>query len=151
RSAKLRVVAQPGLRGAWHSAVHVADLVAGIVAAGERGRALPVGEAEHVLAGRGDSPDREVMPSDPRGQGIYYLTDGERHTIGSFGQTAASLMQRRALTIRIPRSLVKFVAWCNELVGRVRKQLPALTLDKARASCLEGWWCDDSRARIELR
>src|SRR5690606_3134505 len=56
RSAKLRVVAQPGLRGAWHSAVHVADLVAGIVAAGERGRALPVGEAEHVLAGRGDSP-----------------------------------------------------------------------------------------------
>lgn len=149
RSANKRVVAQPGIRGAWHSAIHVSDLVDGIIAAGERGRPLPRG-SHHVLAGAGLAPGELADPIDPIGAGIYYFTDGERHTIASFGQTAAMVLDRRALTLRFPRPLVKLVGWFSELVGRLRGQVPALTLDKAKASCLPGWWCDDRRARLEL-
>jgi nucleoside-diphosphate-sugar epimerase len=36
------------------------------------------------------------------------------------------------------------------LIGRVRGKAPALTLDKARGSMAPGWWCDDSKAALEL-
>lgn len=151
RSAKFGLIAQPGLRSTWMSFVHAADLVEGIVLAGERGRPIPPGDEPHAL-GDGGCPDDHVPedPSHPAGAGIYFITDGGRHTVVSFGKAAAAALGRRALAIPFPRALVWTVAGINHAIGRMRGVPPALTLDKARGSMASGWWCDDSRAQREL-
>ncbi len=154
KSAAMRVVAQPGLRPTWMSAIHGRDLAVGIALAGERGRPLPrFGEAQreqHVLGEGGAEPHELGDVDDPRGMGIYYLTDGGRTTVAEFGQLAAATMGRRAITIPMPGFAVKSVGWINQGIGRMRGKVPALTLDKARGSLSPGWWCDDARARAEL-
>ncbi|MFO7565321.1 MAG: NAD-dependent epimerase/dehydratase family protein [Enhygromyxa sp.] len=151
KSAAMRVVAQPGLRPSWMSTIHGRDLAIGIALAGERGRPLP-GDADlaHVLAGDGADPRVPGTVDDPRGAGIYYLTDGQRTTVAEFGQLAAAALGRRAITIPLPGFAVRSVGALSEGLGRVRGRVPPLTRDKARGSLSEGWWCDDSRARKEL-
>jgi nucleoside-diphosphate-sugar epimerase len=151
KSAAMRVVAQPGLRPTWMSAIHGRDLAVGIALAGERGRGVPHEDLEgHVHAGGGGDPRVPGAVDDPRGAGIYYLTDGERTTVAEFGHTAAAALGRRAVTIPLPAFAVRSVGLLNQGLGRVRGQVPALTLDKARGSLSPGWWCDDARARAEL-
>jgi nucleoside-diphosphate-sugar epimerase len=150
RSAKFGLIAQPGLRPAWMSFVHALDLVDGIARAGRRGRPIPQ-DGEHALAG-GGCPEDHVPedPSHPAGAGIYFITDGERHTVVSFGKAAAAALGRRALALPFPRAAVLTVAGVNHALGRLRGKAPALTLDKARGSLAPGWWCDDSKAAREL-
>ncbi|PRP99876.1 3 beta-hydroxysteroid dehydrogenase/Delta 5--_4-isomerase [Enhygromyxa salina] len=151
KSAALGVVAQPGLRPTWMSAIHGRDLATGIALVGERGRAIPREEVPgHVHAGGGGDPRAPGAVDDPRGAGIYYLTDGQRTTVAKFGQAAAEAAGRRALTIPLPAFAVRSVGRLNQGIGRVRNQVPALTFDKARGSLASGWWCDDARARAEL-
>lgn len=150
RSAKFGVIAQPGLRPTWLSFVHAEDLVAGIALAGERGRPIPR-EGEHALAGSGCPLDHvPEHPSHPAGAGIYFFTDGARHSVVSFGRAAAAALGRRALALPLPGPLVMTVAAINQGVGRLRGKAPALSLDKARGSLAPGWWCDDSKAAHEL-
>jgi nucleoside-diphosphate-sugar epimerase len=151
KSAASGVVAQPGLRPTWMSAIHGRDLATGIALVGERGRPIPAdSEHEHVHAGGGGDPRVPGAVDDPRGTGIYYLTDGGRTSIAEFGQLAAAAVGRRALTIPLPAFAVRSVGALNQRIGRIRGEVPALTLDKARGSLSSGWWCDDARARAEL-
>lgn len=151
KSAALGVVAQPGFAPTWMSAIHGRDLAIGIALVGERGRPVPAElHAEHVHQGGGGDPRVPGAVDDPRGAGIYYLTDGGRTTVAEFGQLAAAAVGRRALTIPLPAIAVRSVGALNQKIGRLRGEVPALTLDKARASLSSGWWCDDARARAEL-
>jgi nucleoside-diphosphate-sugar epimerase len=151
KSAALGVVAQPGLRPTWMSAIHGRDLAIGIALVGERGRPIPADPThDHVHASGGGDPRVPGAVDDPRGTGIYYLTDGGRTTIAEFGQLAAAAVGRRALTIPLPAFAVRSVGALNQRIGRLRGEVPALTLDKARGSLSSGWWCDDARARAEL-
>jgi nucleoside-diphosphate-sugar epimerase len=153
KSANARVIAQPTLRAASYSAIHVHDLIDGIIAAGDRGRPLPrLDDASaHVLGSGGLTRDTaDSDPLHPAGEGIYYLTDGDEHTIASFGRAAAKACGKSAITLPMPGFLVMSVGAMSQLAGRIRGKVPPLTIDKARASCAEGWWCDDARARDEL-
>lgn len=154
KSAKAGLIAQPGLgRPAWLSAIHALDLVDGIILAGERGNPLPGRRpvAEHVLAGAGAPPDHVPEdPDHPAGRGIYYFSDGGRHTVTSFGKAAAAALGRRAVAMRFPGPAVLTVAAINTFIGKLRGKAPALSLDKARGSLSPGWWCDDSKAVREL-
>lgn len=152
KSAKGGLIAQPGLgRPAWLSAIHAFDLVEGVVLAGERGISLPKGDAEHVLAGHGAPHDHvPEHPAHPGGAGIYYLSDGERHTVTSFGRAAAAALGRKAIAVRFPGAAVLTLGMFNQWVGKLRGQAPALSLDKARGSLASGWWCDSSKAAHEL-
>lgn len=151
KSAALGVVAQPGFRPTFMSAIHGRDLAIGIALVGERGRAMPAElSPDHVHAGGGGDPRVLGAADDPRGTGIYYLTDGGRTSIAEFGQLAAKAVGRRALTIPLPSFAVRSVGKLNQRIGQLRGEVPALTLDKARGSLSPGWWCDDARARAEL-
>lgn len=150
KSAAARVVAQPGFKASWMSAIHGRDLAEGIALVGERGQALPVASEAHVLLGDGGDPAVPGEIDDPRGLGIYYLSDGERTSVADFGQTAAAALGRRALTVPLPAFAVRSVGWLSQSAGRLRGRVPALTSDKARASLSPGWWCDDARARAQL-
>jgi nucleoside-diphosphate-sugar epimerase len=151
KSAAKGVVAQPGFQPTWMSAIHGRDLAIGIALAGERGRPIPAEpQDDHVHAGGGGDPRVPGAVDDARGTGIYYLSDGGRTTIAEFGQLAAAAVGRRALTIPLPAFAVRSVGALNQRIGRLRGEVPALTLDKARGSLSSGWWCDDARARAEI-
>ena len=151
RGVNARLITIPGKDDAFISAIHAHDLVDGIMLAGQRGRSLPIRTDEHVLAGDGLEPHvrcRDV--SDPRGEGIYYFTDGGRHTVDSFGKAAGRALGKRALSVHLPRSVVLAAGHANQFVARMRGKVPALTVDKARGSLSSGWWYDDARAQREL-
>lgn len=150
KSAALGVVAQPGLRPTWMSAIHGRDLAQGIALVGERGLPIPHDADDHVHVGGGGDPRVPGSVDDPRGAGIYYLTDGGRTSVAEFGQLAAAALGRRALTIPLPAVAVRSVGALTQRIGRLRGQVPALTLDKARGSLASGWWCDDAKARAQL-
>jgi nucleoside-diphosphate-sugar epimerase len=150
KSAAMRVVAQPGLRPTWMSAIHGRDLAIGIALAGERGQPLTIDDELHVLTGAGGDPRVLGTVDDPRGAGIYYLTDGRRTSVAEFGQLAAAALGRRALTLPLPAFAVRSAGLLSEGLGRVRGQVPPLTRDKARGSLASGWWCDDARAKAQL-
>ena len=145
RSSNWRIVARPGFRNYWMSAIHVQDLVRGIVLAADRGRPLPQHSTNHVL-----DPSAETGSTALSGQGIYFLDDGDRHTIASFGQDAATALGKRALTVPIPWPIAWLAGLGSELVGRLRGVCPAYNLDKARASFSSGWWCSAGQAQLEL-
>jgi nucleoside-diphosphate-sugar epimerase len=150
RSARRGVIAQPGLEPCTFSAIYVDDLVQGLISAAAHGHPLPRDADDHVLAGGGQPREQALeQPLDPRGRGIYYLTDGATHTATSLGRHAARALSRRAWPVRFPSFMVFALAHALELIGRAVGRLPTLTVDKARGS-LVGWWCDDRRARAEL-
>jgi nucleoside-diphosphate-sugar epimerase len=133
------------------SAIHGRDLAIGIALVGERGQPIPSDDQlAHVLVGAGGDPRVPGAVDDPRGTGIYYLTDGGRTTVAEFGQLAAAAFGRRALTLPMPRFAVRSAGLLSEGLGRVRGRVPPLTRDKAKGSLASGWWCDDARARDQL-
>lgn len=150
QSAIMGVVANPGFYEAPLSAVHPRDLCRGIALAAEKGQTLPVGTTGHVLDGGGQAAATRPSPTDPAGQGIYYFTDGGRHSVISFGHAAAAAGGRRAITVKIPRPIAAFAGWANEALGRARGSAPAYNTDKVRASFASGWWADHARATAEL-
>lgn len=150
RAVRYGIVAQPGLRMGPISVVYVDDLVRGLIAAADHGKPLPLLVETHALAGVGAPVDQPVDDAeDARGQGIYYLTDGEVHTAMSLSEYGAKALERRAVPIRVPAFMVHAMAWVFEIVGRITGRVPTLTRDKARGA-VQNWWCDDRRARAEL-
>jgi nucleoside-diphosphate-sugar epimerase len=151
KAANRHLVGQAGIRAKWLSAVHVKDLVDGILLASAVGTPLPRESDNHVLAGGGE-PYHHVPkdPIHPAGQGIYYFTDGGRTTEGGFGQTAARILGKRALTLPLPGPVVLGAGIVTQAFGRLRGKAPALNVDKARATLCTGWWCDDSKAIAEV-
>jgi nucleoside-diphosphate-sugar epimerase len=151
QSANWRLVARPGFRDTWMSAIHSHDLVRGIALAGDKGLALPKSPDDHVLAGGGHDHHEPIDdPAHPVGQGIYFFDDGGQHSIKSFGHEAAAALGKRALTLPVPGPVGWFGALCAEFMGRLSGKAPAFNRDKHRASVASGWWCDSSRAQKEL-
>ena len=151
RGVNAHLITIPGRDDAFISSIHVQDLVEGIILAGERGHSLPARAEQHVLAGDGLEPHVRCRDAtDARGEGIYYLTDGTKSTVESFGRAIGRVMGKRTLALHLPRSLVLGVGKANELVSRMRGKVPALTVDKARGSLSSGWWYDDAQAREQL-
>ncbi len=151
RAAQMGVVASPGLRPVPVSAIHVDDLVAGILLAADGHERLPASLDGHVLQG-GGVPIGEAPASvtDFAGQGIFYFDDGGVHTVASLGQVAAAALGRRALTLPMPRGLVVAVGAVNQGIGRLRGRVPALTLDKARGSAVDSLACSSEKAIATL-
>lgn len=149
RSVKFGIIAQPGRHTAPFSTIYVKDLADALLIVGERG--TPISKSgPHVLAGEGtERPAPPEDPTDVRGQGIYYVTDGERHTFIELGRQCADAMGKRALAIRFPSFMVMMMAACFELIGRIIGRMPTLTIDKARGG-LVSWWCDDRRLRKDV-
>jgi nucleoside-diphosphate-sugar epimerase len=151
QSANWRIVARPGFRDTWMSAIHSHDLVRGIALAGDAGKPLPKEHEGHVLAGGGHDHDAVLDDAaHPVGQGIYFFDDGGRHSIKSFGHQAAAALGKKAMTLPVPGPIGWIGAVGAELAGRMSGRAPAFNRDKHRASVASGWWCDASRARHEL-
>jgi len=151
KAASFGVVAQPGLANVELSAIYVDDLVSGLIAVAEHGETLPVATGPHAITGEGlalgDDPTPEQVTL---GAGLYFLDDGATHSIASFGHACAHAQGRRALTFAMPRAAVIAVGAVNQVAARLRGEIPALTLDKARGSAVDALHCRSDKARSTL-
>jgi nucleoside-diphosphate-sugar epimerase len=106
---------------AWFSFVHVDDVVAGLVAAGERGR-----------------------------PGATYVLSGEDASINQFAETAAHHAGVRPPRLRVSRKLALLAGGLSEGVGRLTGRRLPLTREGVRSGTRERWLHSHARATNEL-
>lgn len=105
------------------SLIHVADLVRGIVMAGESPNSIG---------------------------GTYFI--GSKATYGwlEVGQVTRKILGRRALTVRIPEAGVYVIAAFAELFSRFSPKPALINFEKARDMVQNYWTCDSSKARRDF-
>jgi nucleoside-diphosphate-sugar epimerase len=123
----------PGFTERRASMVHATDLVAGLIAAAERG--------ERVASAGSDC--------DPRG--YYFLAADEHPTFAEWGWLIArSLGRRRVRVLRAPELVGWGLACGSEALSRLRGQPHIFNVDKLREATAGSWVCDADRARRQL-
>jgi nucleoside-diphosphate-sugar epimerase len=106
--------------------IHVRDLTAALLLAGERGRAAS-GNARR-----------------------YHVSDGIAHRWTAVNQAIGQAVGRRVRVIAVPRPAAAAVAVGQSFLARVRRSKPLLTRDRIAELSAPNWSCDISRARREL-
>lgn len=82
--------------------------------------------------------------------GRSYIAGGENYSMQRLLAELAELTDRRAPTMRVPKSVSLTAAWASELVeGRLLRRTPHVPLEGARMSTTKMAF-DDTRARMEL-
>ncbi len=153
--ARFSVQTVPTLRQPRFSMVHVADLVALLMAAADRGQRLPPaagseGREETAPAPEPLAPATTSGRTDPA-RGCYYVCGGSAPTLGEFSQMIArALGRRRALVLPVPAPLTWSVAALMEMFGYVSRRPMSLNLDKAREATAGCWACSSEKATREL-
>jgi len=92
---------------------------------------------------------RLALEKAPRG-GLYYLTDGEIHTLPEVAAVMGRILGRRVRPLPVPRFVLTLAALGGEVWNRLRPTPAALNLDRARQFGTGEWTASDRRARQEL-
>jgi len=174
--ARFRFQATPTCSKPRFSMVHVADLVALLLAAGERGQRLQGGhngvsctEVPNVQDASNPTPapaastalatqrspwgqhSHTAPEPQKRGIGIYYVSGGPALTLGEFScMIAGALGRRRVLLIPVPSPITWSVAALMEAFARISGRPANLNLDKAREATAGNWACSAEKAAREL-
>lgn len=118
-----------------YSFVHVADLVAALIAAAEQGRRV----------------DGEDARTDNFRRGCYFAADDECLTFGQFGRLVSDAVgRRRMLKLGVPDSWMKVVGAVGNARTRLTGQPSNLSADKVREINAGSWICSSQLARDEL-
>jgi nucleoside-diphosphate-sugar epimerase len=124
RMARAGLIVKAGFREKRYSAIHVADLGDGILAAAERGKSVGASGNE----------------------GIYFLADGAEHTWEQLCRAAAEALGASPRVLPVPEAASYLVAAGSGLTGR-----PAmLSFDKMAEMRQPAWTCAIDRAVRDL-
>lgn len=124
----------PGLANPPLSFIHVADLVAVLLATAERGQTvLPPGE-------------------NARGEGIYFGVCDEHPTYADFGRMAKPLLKRPfAPVVFLPQPIPWVAAWINERIAALRGVPDTFNRDKIIEALAPSWACSSAKLTGELQ
>lgn len=94
-----------------------------------------------------------ICATSPRAQGIYHVSDGNRHTMESFCQAMSQALGKKAAIFHIPLPVMAISAFFASLWGQLcacvspkkTVRAPNWNLDKYREAREAGWVCDCSR------
>lgn len=121
----------PGREERRFSLIHVADLVALLLLAAEKGERL--------------------RPDGAPGQGVYFLAAEHDPTYAELGQAMArALGKKRATVVHMPGPLVRLLGFCGDSLGRVRQRSGWVNSDKMAEALAGSWMCSSSKARMQL-
>lgn len=112
-----------GFHDTYVSLVHAADIVSGIILAGEK----------------------EIA----NGQ-IYFLGSEQYYTWSEIGYVTTSVLNKKLLRVRVPKPLVFVIAGISELVSKFKTKPSVLNYEKAYDLTQDNWCCDISKAKKEL-
>lgn len=105
------------------SMIHVADLVRGIVMAGESDKAL--------------------------GQ-TYFITSTRQHGWEEIGEATRKVMNKGALRIRLPEFVVYIIAAFAEFFSLFSSEPALINFEKAKDMVQDYWTCDASKAKRDF-
>lgn len=112
-----------GFKDTYVSLIHVKDLVAGIILAGEN----------------------------PRGVGQTYFISSERYyNWKDIGGLSAPILNKKVLRIRIPKPVMYLISAAAEFFSLFSSKPALLNLEKARDIVQEAWTCSIEKAKREL-
>lgn len=121
----------PGWEERRVSLIHVADLVALLLLAGEKGERL--------------------RPDGAPGQGVYFVAAEHDPTYAELGQAMArALGKKRATVVHLPGPLVRLAGLCGDSLGRVRQRPGWVNSDKMAEALAGSWMCSSAKARTQL-
>lgn len=80
----------------------------------------------------------------------YYISSSEFYSWPQVGRVTAGIMGTRALTVRIPHSLVYTIAGFAQNLAAIQRKAATLNIEKARDITRRYWTCDISKAQREL-
>ncbi len=149
------VQALPSLSHPRFSMIHVADLVAVLLAAADGGQRLTKGSASPSRPQSSVEPEPCETPTGVaamgHGRGYYYASGGEAPTLGEFSRMIARAAgRRRLLLLHVPTPVTWSVAAVMELFAHVSRQPVPLSLDKAREATAGHWTCSAEKAASKL-
>jgi nucleoside-diphosphate-sugar epimerase len=132
-----RPIAHSGLHvvAGWEerrvSLIHVADLVALLLLAAEKGERL--------------------QPDGAPGQGVYFVAAEHDPTYAELGQAMAmALGKKRARVVHMPAPLARLVGLCGDALGRARQRSGWVNSDKLAEALAGSWTCSSAKAHTQL-
>ena len=81
----------------------------------------------------------------------YLASDGKAYANTDVGLAVEKVSGRPTRQIKVPLSLVRIVATCAEMAGRLSGKMPPLNREKISELAAESWLCDMSEAFDDLR
>jgi dihydroflavonol-4-reductase len=121
----------PGWEERRVSLIHVADLVALLLLAAEKGERL--------------------HPDGAPGQGVYFVSAEHDPTYAELGQTMAmALGKNRATVVHMPGLLLRLAGLCGDALGHVRQRPGWVNSDKMAEALAGSWTCSSVKARAQL-
>jgi nucleoside-diphosphate-sugar epimerase len=121
----------PGREERRVSLIHVADLVALLLLAAEKGERLRTDGAP--------------------GQGVYFLAAEHDPTYADLGQAMArALGKKRVTVVPMPGPLVRLFGLFGDALGRVRQRPGWVNSDKMAEALAGSWMCSSAKARTQL-
>ncbi|MBN1490317.1 MAG: NAD(P)-dependent oxidoreductase [Phycisphaerae bacterium] len=125
------LLVMPGWEERRVSLIHVADLVALLLLAAEKGERL--------------------HPDGAPAQGVYFVAAEHDPTYAELGQAMAkALGKKRATVVHMPGPLVRLFGLCGDSLGRVRQRPGWVNSDKITEVLAGSWRCSSAKARMQL-
>ena len=83
-------------------------------------------------------------------QKVYNVGDGETYSAVRVNQIIRSVLNKKTISIVVPKLVVRLIAYFNEVIGRIRHV--ALILNRNKVNEIEqlNWLCDNSKIVVEL-
>jgi len=93
-----------------------------------------------VLAGESDKAEGQT----------YFISSEKLYTWGEVGDVTKFVMNKKAVTLRVPHAIIYAAGGISEVVGRFRDKPPIFNYEKARDITQQYWTCDVSKAERDL-
>ncbi len=81
---------------------------------------------------------------------VYNVSDGDAYSVVSVNQIIRSILNKKTISIVVPKWGVRLIAYFNEIIGRVKHVAPILNRDKVNEMEQLNWMCDNSKIVSEL-
>ncbi len=77
-------------------------------------------------------------------KGAYFATDGNYHTSQEFSEAIKTALNKKTITIVVPKFVVKPIAYVSEIISKITKKAATLNTEKYKDISHKNWLCDSS-------
>lgn len=81
---------------------------------------------------------------------IYFIADDQIYSWGEAFQIIAKVLNKKTITLRIPKSFLYTIAFVSENIARLLGKPTVINVQKVREITQKYWLCDVSKAKREL-
>ncbi len=77
-------------------------------------------------------------------KGAYFATDGNYHTSQEFSEAIKQALNKKTITIVVPKFIVKPIAYISDTISKITKKAATLNTEKYKDISPGNWLCDSS-------